>query len=234
MAGEPRRKILIVDDEASHSEVLRELLEDRFEVFQAWDGEMGIQLAVQHLPDLIMLDMRLPRRSGLDVCSALRSRDQTRDIPIIVMTGHDSQEARITAYRTGADDYLCKPFSFDEVIARIDSKIRRLDEKTLAKQVSTFGNLSIDRAKMEAAVAGVPLTLSALEFRLLEYFVEHREQILSRDKILKDIWKNAVVTARTVDTHVSFLRKKLAGSTYVIRTLYGAGYILKPKDDIQE
>ncbi|MBU6375002.1 MAG: response regulator transcription factor [Bdellovibrionales bacterium] len=229
MSVEPRRKILIVDDELAHAEILSELLSERFDVLQAADGETAIQLAIEALPDLVMLDIRLPRRSGLDVCSSLRNRERTRDIPIIVMTGNDSQETRITAYRKGADDYLCKPFSFDEVIARIESKIRRLDERSLTKNSVTLGNLLIDRAKMEAQVSGMPLALSALEFRLLEYFAQHRDEILSRDKILKDIWKDAVVTARTVDTHVSFLRKKLSGSTYSIRTLYGAGYILKPR-----
>lgn len=225
-----KRRILIIDDEPAHTGILSELLADRYDVLTANDGEAGLRLAQSHLPDLVLLDVRLPRQSGLAVCSSLRGNEETRDIPIIVMTGHDNQEARTTAYRMGADDYLSKPFALDEVLARIESKIRRLDEQQAPRQQVTLGNLIVDRAKMEASVDGVSLMLSALEFRLLEYFVEHSEQILSRDRILEDIWKNAVVTPRTVDTHVSFLRKKLSESTYAIRTLYGAGYILKPRD----
>jgi two-component system alkaline phosphatase synthesis response regulator PhoP len=225
-----KRRILIIDDEQAHTSILSELLADRYEVLTANDGESGLRLAQRYLPDLVLLDVRLPRQSGLAVCSALRGNQETRDIPIIVMTGHDNQEARTTAYRMGADDYLSKPFALDEVLARIESKIRRLDEQQSPRQQVTLGNLAVDREKMEASIDGVSLMLSALEFRLLEYFVEHCEKILSRERILEDIWKNAVVTPRTVDTHVSFLRKKLSRSTYAIRTLYGAGYILKPRD----
>lgn len=225
-----RRRILIIDDEPGHTSLLSELLSEHYEISTAIDGETGIQLAGRQRPDLVLLDVRLPKQSGLTVCSALRGAIETRDIPIIVMTGHDNQEARTTAYRMGADDYVSKPFALDELLARIESKIRRLDEKQTPLQQVQVGNLTLDRAKMEASVGGARLVLSALEFRLLEYFVENREQILSRDRILEDIWKNAVVTPRTVDTHVSFLRKKLSSSTYAIRTLYGAGYILKPRE----
>jgi len=228
------RRILIIDDDLAHSQVLSELLSERYDVMTANDGEAGIRLARESIPDLVLLDVRLPRQSGLTVCSALRGSEFTRDIPIIVMTGHDNQEARTTAYRMGADDYLSKPFALDEVLARIESKIRRLDEREAPKQMTVLGNLTIDRAKMEASVDGMVLLLSALEFKLLEFFVQHREQLLTRDRILESIWKNAVVTPRTVDTHVSFLRKKLAGSAYVIRTLYGAGYILRPQDGAAE
>ncbi len=231
-ASSEKRSILIIDDELAHTGILSELLSDRYEILTANDGETGIRLALLHLPDLVLLDVRLPKQSGLAVCSSLRGSEKTRDIPIIIMTGHDNQEARTMAYRMGADDYVSKPFALDEVLARIESKIRRLDEKQAPRQQMTLGNLTIDRAKMEASVNGATLMLSALEFKLLEYFVENREQILSRDRILEDIWKSAVVTPRTVDTHVSFLRKKLADSTYAIRTLYGAGYILKPREGL--
>ena len=131
----------------------------------------------------------------------------------------------------GADDYLCKPFTLEEVLARVESKIRRLEEQgPEARVTSQLGNLFLDHKKMEASIDGRVLQLSVLEFRLLEYFVRNGEEVLSRERILQDLWKGAVVTSRTIDTHVSFLRKKLARSRYAIRTLYGAGYILKPRE----
>jgi len=226
-------RILLIDDEPSHLSLLRELLVDRYDVLTAEDGEEGMRMAGQRLPDLVLLDLRLPRASGLAVCSSLRQNPATRDIPIIVMTGHDNQEARTAAFRMGADDYLCKPFSFDEVLARVDSKIRRLDERHReTSATSQVGNLVLDHKKMEASVDETVLELTALEFRLLEYFVKHCEEVLSRERILEDLWKGAVVTSRTIDTHVSFLRKKLERSRYGIRTLYGAGYILRPREEV--
>jgi len=231
-ASVSRRKILLIDDEPSHLSLLRELLVDRYDVLTAEDGEEGMRMAGQRLPDLVLLDLRLPRASGLAVCLSLRQDPSTRDIPIIMMTGHDNQEARTTAFRMGADDYLCKPFSLDEVLARVESKIRRVEERrSEGRTTSQVGNLLVDHKKMEASVDGRVLELSALEFRLLEYFVKHCEEVLSREQILEDLWKGAVVTSRTIDTHVSFLRKKLERSRYGIRTLYGAGYILRPREE---
>ncbi len=232
--GAGLRTILIIDDEPSHAVLLSELLADRFRILTATDGEAGIRLASSESPDLVLLDVRLPRQSGLVVCSALRQDEQTRDIPIIVMTGHDNQEARTMAYRMGADDYLSKPFSLDEMLARVESKMRRVQERETPRARVELGNLVVDRARMEASIDGATLMLSALEFKLLEYFVDRPEQILSRDQILEDVWKGAVVTPRTVDTHISFIRKKLANSHYGIRTIYGAGYILRPGDGTTE
>jgi len=225
-----RRVILIVDDEPEHRSLLADLLSDRYQVLTARNGEEGIAIARSEGPDLILLDVRLPRQSGLSVCQSLRSEELTRDIPIIVVTGHDNQEARTMAFRMGADDFLSKPYSLDEALARIESKVRRLEERDAVRKVQSLGNLVVDREKMEVSIDGVNLEVSALEFKLLEYFAENREKILTRDQILSAIWKDAVVTPRTVDTHISILRKKLSGSTYLIRTLYGAGYILKPAD----
>ncbi len=225
-----KKTILVIDDEPSHREMLREALDDRYHVLDGGGGEEGVNLALSQAPDLVLLDMHMPERNGISVCAQLRQNEATRHIPVIMVTGFDSQNSRTACFQMGADDYISKPYSVDELRARVESKIRRVSERgTQVGKFSQCGNLVLNRAKMEAKVNGGVIPLSALEFNLLAYFVDNKEQILTRERILDAIWHNAVVTPRTVDTHISFLRKKLEPCDYMISTLYGAGYILKSK-----
>ncbi|MEN9723315.1 MAG: hypothetical protein RJB38_1301 [Pseudomonadota bacterium] len=225
-----RRKILIIDDELDLSGLMREVLSEHYEVMLQGDGEGGLRVAREWQPDLLLLDLRLPGKNGLLIAEALRQAPETRDIPIIMLTGHDAPEVRALAFRMGVDDYLSKPFTLDEFSARIESKIRRIEERQLPKNRVQIANLWIDRQRMSAGVGEEPLVLSALEYRILDYFVSHPEEVLSRERLLQEVWKDAIVSPRTVDTHVSGLRKKLAKSQYQICALYGAGYVLKERE----
>lgn len=225
-----RIHILVIEDDVLLSDEIRDSLSDNFDVTIANSGEKGTQIAAERAPDLILLDIGLPNMDGISVCEDLRKKTVTRHVPIIVITGNSDEEKRILSYQQGADDFLTKPFSRKELLARVNSKVRRLME--LAKpgtlDVLTCGNLELDTRSLEVRVAGRLVRLSVLEFNLLHFFLQNRSSVMSREKILASVWKGAVVSDRTVDTHIASLRKHLADFDHAICTIYGAGYVLKP------
>lgn len=222
-------KILLIDDDLDHRVPLQGLLEmEGYEVLAASDGEEGFRMARSELPDLVLLDIRMPKVDGIEACRMLRSNEATRSIRIIMLTADDSPETRIRAFNLGADDYVARPFRFEELLARIRSKLRRVEELSQPQRVLTCGNLYLDLDRMEAKVGQQPVTLSVLEFDLLSFLLKNRERVLSRQKILEAVWRDSVVTERTIDTHVALLRKKLTGFDHRITTIYGAGYSIKP------
>lgn len=222
------RNILIIDDDADNRELLQEFLRPQFQVLQATDGEEGLRLARSRLPDLILLDIRMPKVDGIQTCDQLRQNEATRHIPVIMLTGADDSESRVQAFSRGADDFVSRPFRSDELIARIQSKLRRIEEREGTSKTLVCGNLTLDLPKIEARIADRHAPLSVLEFDLLKYFVQNKEQVMSRERILEAVWRDSVVSDRTVDTHIALLRKKLKGFDHAIGTVYGAGYILKP------
>ena len=159
----------------------------------------------------------------------LRTRETTRHIPVIVITGSSDFELRLKALDIGADDLLQKPFRPRELLARISSKRRRVQETRQPLAQLKRGNLEMDLDRFECRVDGELVALSVLQFNLLRYFVQNFNRVLSREKILQEVWEGAEVTDRTVDTHMTSLRKKLRNSNLAFGTLYGAGYILKEK-----
>lgn len=223
------KRVLLIEDDSENQKLLQEMLSDQYHVLVAKDGEEGYRLARSGNPDLILLDLMLPKIDGVETCGLLRTNEATRHIPIIILTGTSDFELQLRAFDLGADDLLQKPFRPRELLARISSKIKRIEERHQPVSVLRRGDIEMDFDRFECRVAGNPIVLSVLEFNLLRYFVENFNRVLSREKILQAVWRDAVVTDRTVDTHMTSLRKKLQGSNLVFATLYGAGYILKER-----
>lgn len=222
-----KRKVLIIDDEPDNRELIDHILNDKFKVLSAQDGEEGLRVARSELPDLILLDITMPKLDGIAVCEALRSNEATRHIPIIMLTASSDVDHRIKSYMTGADDFLSKPFRPQELVARVVSKIRRVEERVGKEEVIDCGNLKLDLKKLEVSIDGKVVVLSVLEFNLLKCFVQNKDRVMSRERILEAVWRDSVVSDRTVDTHIVSLRKKLNGFDHSISTIYGAGYVLK-------
>ncbi len=222
-----KKKIMVIDDEAEICDFIDDLLSFRFDIIKANSGEVALKLIAGEPPDLIILDMHLQQMSGLEVCQKLRENPQTKHIPVLIYTGHEDIENVTEAFDRGADDFISKSARPKELIARILSKVRRIEEKEDIADVLQCGNLTLDSRKIEASIDGKALDLSVLEFTLLTFFVKNRDRVMSRQHILEGVWKDAVVSNRTIDTHMVYLRKKLSGFNHVLATVYGAGYILK-------
>lgn len=222
-------KLLLVEDEKDTVEILTEALADHFEIAVAFDGEECLDKVRTFQPHIVLLDLNLPKVKGDKICDLLRSESQTRNIQIVVLSGNDDEETRLKLFANGADDFVGKPYRIGELTARLQSRARRITEsgRKSGPDEMECGNLKIVREKMLAAIDNVSLILSVLEFDLLCYFVENREKVLSREMILKDVWGEANVSDRTVDTHIVSLRKRLKGFDHNITTIYGAGYVLK-------
>jgi two-component system alkaline phosphatase synthesis response regulator PhoP len=221
-------KILIIEDEAGLVTALRDRLrKEGYEVSVAKDGLQGLELATQGNFDLILLDLMLPGQSGLTVCQKLRQ--QGSNTPILMLTARRQTMDKVVGLRTGADDYLTKPFKMAELLARIDALLRRAGRPPEKKNGRyEFGNVQIDVRKTEVTREGRVVPLSAKEFQLLRYFVEHQGTTLSRETLLHEVWGyDAMPSTRTVDVHVAWLRQKLEEdpkSPQLIHTVVGMGY----------
>jgi DNA-binding response OmpR family regulator len=220
--------VLIVEDDEAMSTALRDGFEyEGFEVRLARDGLEALRLAKQESPSLILLDLMLPKLGGLDVCKQIRSVN--KDVPIIMLTARGQELDKVRGLRTGADDYVTKPFSFMELLARVEAVLRRQrDPERATSHRCKFGDVEIDFKSCEARKGGKPLELSARELRLLEFLVEHRGEVLSRERLLDAVWgyESGSVT-RTVDVHVSKIRRKIEDRPEDPRhvvTVHGVGY----------
>jgi two-component system phosphate regulon response regulator PhoB len=220
--------ILLVDDEEDLVQTVAYSLEkEGFGVRTAFDGDGALKAAGESpRPDLILLDLMLPDTSGLDVCRELRRREDTRDIPIIMVTARGEEIDRVVGFEVGADDYVVKPFSPRELALRIKAVLRR---KAPSEQGSdaplSFGRLRIDEAAHRIWVDDEERTLTSLEFKLLVTLHARRGRVQSRDTLLADVWGySADVTTRTVDTHIKRVREKLGAAGGYIETVRGAGY----------
>ncbi len=222
------KKILIIEDEKDIQELLQFYLQrDGFEVQMAMDGAVGLRKAHQEHCHLILLDLMLPQIDGLELCRNLRSHPQTRDIPIIMITAKTEESDRIVGLEMGADDYINKPFSPREVLARVKALLRR-SEKPRTKEVrQEYGGIVLDSLKHEVTYQGKPESLTSKEFKLLEFFLGNRGRVLSRDIILNEIWGvDYFGTTRTVDVHVTHLRQKFRVLNKSLVAIKGLGYKL--------
>jgi two-component system phosphate regulon response regulator PhoB len=221
--------ILIVEDEPSLATLLRYNVEkEGYRVAEANDGEEALVLVQEELPQLVILDWMLPKVSGIEVCRRLRGRPETRNLPIIMLTARGEETDRVRGLDTGADDYLTKPFSMTELIARIRAVLRRI-RPGLADDRINHGDIVIDRVSHRVKREGREIHLGPTEFRLLDYFMQHPGRVFSREQLLDAVWGSDVyVEARTVDVHVGRLRKALNLDTETdpIRTVRSAGYAL--------
>jgi two-component system alkaline phosphatase synthesis response regulator PhoP len=203
------RKVLIVEDDDSMAVALRDGFEyEGYEVVVARDGSEGMKMATGEDPDLIILDVMLPKITGLDICKQLRN--DGNDVPIIMLTARGQEVDKVLGLKLGADDYVTKPFSFMELMARVEAVLRRTGKIKEEIESYEFGDIRVDFRQHEVRKAGNLVDFSAREFRLLEFFIEHRGEVISRDQLLDGVWgyENMPFT-RTVDMHIAKLRKKI-------------------------
>lgn len=226
--------ILLVDDEADLVTLLRYNLERAgLDVVTAPDGEEALAVMSERQVDLVLLDWMLPYLSGIEVCRQLRRNPATRNVPIIILTARAQETDRIRGLDTGADDYISKPFSTDELIARIRAVLRRV-RPVLAGERLAFGDIEMDLAAHRVTRGGDGVRLGPTEYRLLRHMMEHPGRVFSRDQLIDAVWGLDIdVDTRTVDVHIRRLRKALndGGRPDPIRTVRSAGYGLEAPPD---
>lgn len=224
--------ILIVEDETDIVTLLRYNLEkEGFRIIAAGDGEEALLLAGEQSPNLMLLDWMLPLMSGLEVCRQLRRNPKTRDIPVIMLTARGEEADRVRGLNSGADDYITKPFSPTEMVARIRAVLRR-SSPSLSDETLEFSDVVMDLAAHRVRRGGRDVHLGPTEFRLLRHFMQHPGRVFSREQLLDIVWGHDVyVEPRTVDVHIRRLRKALNDETEsdLIRTVRSAGYALDAK-----
>lgn len=221
--------ILIVEDEAALATMLRYNLEkEGYRVCEAGDGEEALTLVSERKPDLVVLDWMLPSLSGIEVCRQLRRKPATRELPIIMLTARGEEGDKIRGLNTGADDYMTKPFSLPELMARIRAMLRRV-QPVPQKGMLEYGDIAMDLAAHRVTRGDRPVHLGPTEFRLLQFFMQHPGNVFSREELLNAVWgPDIYVEPRTVDVHIRRLRKALNGDndSDIIRTVRAAGYAL--------
>ena len=226
----PRKPVVLVaEDEMPLMTLLRYNLEkEGSRALDASDGEQALMLAAEETPDLVLLDWMMPKVTGIEVCRRLRSRAETRNVPIIMLTARGEESDRVRGLDTGADDYITKPFSMTELLARIRAVMRRI-RPALAEDIVKFGDVSIDRSAHRVRRGSRDIHLGPTESTLLDHFMQHPGRVISREQLLDALWGSGIyVDARTVDVHIGRLRKALnePGQTDPIRTVRSAGYAL--------
>jgi two-component system alkaline phosphatase synthesis response regulator PhoP len=221
---------LVVEDDKSVSQLIRlYLAQAGYRVLAAEDGLSGLQMALEEAPDIVLLDLNLPGMDGIEVCQNIRKESE---VPIIMVTARVEEDDRLSGLDLGADDYVSKPFSPRELIARVNAVLRRASKATEKRQETgstvSAGDVAIDLDRRSATVLGDEIELTPTEFRLLAYFIEGRGRTVSRDQIIEQVFGyDFSGYDRTVDTHVSNLRKKLEAANpnkQYLKTMYGVGY----------
>lgn len=222
--------VLIVEDEAAISELLVWTFENEgYAVRQTGDGDEALVMVQEQIPDLIILDWMIENVSGIEICRQLRKQSDTASVPIVMLTARGEEDDRIRGLKTGADDYLTKPFSPRELLARAEAVLRR-SRPALAGSLMVFGDLELDPVAYRVKRAGEPVHLGPTEFRLLKHFLERPNRVLSRNQLLDAVWgMDSNIDLRTVDVHIRRLRKaiNLPGTMDIIRTVRSAGYAIE-------
>ena len=223
-----KEKILIVEDEKDIIKMLEyNLKKEGFKVIDARDGEDALDLALREHPNLVLLDLMLPGMDGFEVCKALKKETKTASIPVIMLTAKSHESDKVVGLELGADDYVSKPFSVRELIARMKAVLRRAAEKEKPPEIFQTGDLKIDFSKISVAVKDKPVELTAKEFELIRRLLKAKGRVLSRDYLLDAIWgfDHAMeIQTRTVDVHIHTLRKKLKTASKYIITVKNYGY----------
>lgn len=223
--------IIIVEDEPDIIDVLSyNLKREGFRVTAAQDGATGLDLIQTELPNLVLLDLMLPGMDGLDVCRHLKNSDRTKSVPVIMLTAKGEESDVVLGLGIGADDYITKPFSPKELIARVKAVLRRFDPvaKLGSEQVIESGQLEIDISKHKVSLAGSEVKLTATEFRLLHYLASNQGRVFSREQLLDQTFGNDVVVVdRNIDVHIRGIRKKIDPDQTYIETIRGVGYRFK-------
>ena len=221
------RKVLVVDDEAPIREMLVFVLEQNgFQAIEAEDYDSAIAAMVEPYPDMVLLDWMLPGGSGIQIAKKFKQNEHTRQIPIIMLTARGEEEDKVRGLEVGADDYVTKPFSPKELMARIKAVIRRVSPTSLEEAIEVHG-LRLDPISHRVTSEGNELDMGPTEFRLLHFFMTHPERVYSREQLLDHVWgTNVYVEDRTVDVHIRRLRKAIGplGHDRLVQTVRGAGY----------
>ncbi len=235
LVSEPKRKILVVEDEKDICELVRyNLQEEGFLVVEANDGETGLSLAQKERPALVILDLMLPSLSGFEVCRLLRAREETASLPILILTAKASETDRVLGLEIGADDYVTKPFSPRELVARVKAVLRRINSSGSARPHKVYekGWLRVDYDTYEVTLNGQSVELSLREFELLKFFVQHPHRAFSRTQLLDLVWgQDVYVEPRTVDVHIRRLRQRIERddtNPQLVLTIRGVGYKFNP------
>lgn len=221
--------VLVVEDEPAQREVLAYNLQaEGYHVARAENGEEALMLVQEQAPDLIVLDWMLPNVSGIEVCRQLKARSETRNVPIIMLSARAEEVDRVRGLETGADDYVVKPYSVVELMARLRTQLRRTRPATMGERLS-FADIILDAGEHRVFRAGQPLHLGPTEFRLLSTLMEKPGRVWTREQLLDRVWgRDIYVDTRTIDVHVGRLRKALManGGDNPVRTVRGTGYSL--------
>lgn len=225
----PKPTVLLVEDEPAQREVLAYNLEaEGFNTIRAENGDEALVLVEEETPDIIVLDWMLPNVSGIEICRRLKTRQKTRAIPIIMLSARAEEVDRVRGLETGADDYVVKPYSVVELMARVRAHLRRVRPAAVGLKL-TFEDIVLDSETHKVTRSGEPLRLGPTEFRLLATLMEKPGRVFSREQLLDRVWgRDIYVDTRTVDVHVGRLRKALCrdGGQDPLRTVRGAGYAL--------
>jgi two-component system, OmpR family, alkaline phosphatase synthesis response regulator PhoP len=229
--GNAAYKILVVEDEPDIRKLVHyNLTQDHYKVVEAENGEQALKIVQREKPSLVILDLMMPGMSGLEVCRTLRGQDETAKLPILMLTAKAGEADRVLGLELGADDYLAKPFSPRELVARVRAILRRANGTGQTEPLPAYqkGGLKIDFATYEVSVRGKPIKLTLKEFELLKFLVQNPNRVLNRDQLLDRVWGGETfVTPRTVDVHIRRLRKAIEkddSQPKWILTLRGVGY----------
>ena len=226
------KKILVVEDEAPIRDMIKFVLEQSdFDVIEAEDYDVALESVTEPYPDIIVLDWMLPGGSGIQLAKKLKQHEHTKDIPIIMLTARGEEEDKVRGLDAGADDYVTKPFSPKELIARIKAVLRRTSPTSNEEPIS-YSGLILDPVSHRVTSHGNALKLGPTEFKLLHFFMTHSERVYSREQLLDNVWgTNVYVEDRTVDVHIRRLRKAISGHGHenMIQTVRGSGYRFSSK-----
>lgn len=225
----PVKVLVVEDDPAVRSSLVRSLQFEGYEVSTAADGEAGLAAVADDRPDVVVLDLGLPRVDGLEVCRRLRARGD--DVPILVLTARGALSDRVVGLDAGADDYLPKPFALEELLARLRALVRRARATDEAGQVLAVEDLRVDLRSREVTRAGRPITLTRTEYELLAVLAAHPRQVLSRAQLLREVWGfDFDPTSNTLEVYIGYLRRKTedGGLPRLIHTVRGVGYVIRP------
>lgn len=226
-----RKSILIVDDEPQIREYLAEVVSEYYRVFIAQDGMDALKIAAVQIPSLIILDALMPSCNGFEFCEAIRSNNETKNIPIVMLTALNTTEDRIKAFNLGADDFISKPFIPEELLARINRRLIKESENHIPQNKFQLGGLNLQFDTLSIEIDGVQYELGQTEHRILNFLLKRPGELISRQELTGHIWGDEIPSERALDPHITSLRKKLLKSRSEIKTVYGKGYciILKEK-----
>ena len=221
------KKVLVIEDESSIREMLCFVLEQQgYQTIEAADYNSGIQFVTEEIPDLILLDWMLPGGSGVNLLKYIKKNENIRNIPVVMITARSEESDKIKGLEVGADDYITKPFSPKELVARLNAVMRRIAPTTLNETIEVKG-LKLNPISHRITINNQPLDMGPTEFKMLHFFMTHQDRVFSRDQLLNNIWgTNVYVEDRTVDVHIRRLRKAIKEDNHdkLIQTVRGSGY----------